>query len=143
MKRAIRNLAACVALAAAVGVASCTTPTDTSPTSVQLVGSWRYIAAQTSGTRVTYDGTLTITQQSGRTFSGGIDAQATGPQGNVTRVNGVVSGRVVSESSLDFDFQLPDEVRRHVASVSADTIKGSWANADLTSLGAFTAVRVR
>lgn len=130
-------------LGAALVTAACTTPTDTSPTSVQLTGSWRYMGVQTSGARITYDGTMTLSQPSGRTFSGGLDAQAQDAQGIVTRVNGVVSGRVVSESSLDFDLQLSDDVRRHVGSVSADTIKGNWANADLTSLGTFTAVRVK
>ena len=142
MKNVIRWSAAAM-LGAAIAVAGCTTPTDTSPTNVQLTGSWRYTGVQTSGSRITYDGTLTLSQPSGRTFSGGLDAQAQDAQGIVTRVNGVVSGRVVAESSVDFDLQLPDEIRRHVGSVSADTIKGSWANSDLTSLGTFTAVRVR
>ena len=130
-------------LAALAMAAACTTPTDTGPTQVNLVGAWRYTGAQTSGTRVTYDGTLAITQQSGRTFSGGLDAQAVSAQGIVTRVNGVVSGRVLSGNSVDFDLQSTDDVRRHVGTVSADTLKGSWANGDLSLLGVFTAVRVR
>lgn len=130
-------------LAALAVAAACTTPTDTSPTQVNLVGAWRYTGAQTSGARVTYNGTLAITQQSGRTFSGGLDAQAVSAQGIVTRVNGVVSGRVLSGNSVDFDLQSTDDVRRHVGTVSADTLKGSWANGDLSLLGVFTAVRVR
>ena len=130
-------------LAAFALAAACTTPTDTSPTELNLVGAWRYTGAQTSGQRVTYDGTLTISQQSGRTFSGGLDAQAVSAQGLVTRVNGVVSGRVLSTSSVDFDLQSIDDVRRHVGTVAADTLKGSWANGDLSLLGVFTAVRLR
>lgn len=132
-----------VMLAALVFAAACTSPTDSTPTDVQLVGNWHYTAAQTSGPRVTYDGMLAITQQAGRTFSGGLDVQATSPQGTVMRVNGVVSGRVVSTSSVDFDLQLTDDVRRHVGSVVRDSIKGTWATADLSTIGAFTAVRIR
>ena len=134
--RALRIVALSIA-------ASCSSPTDTSPTTVQLTGNWHYTAAQTSGTRVTYDGMLMITQQSGRTFSGGLDVQAISPQGAVTRVNGVVSGRIVSTASVDFDLQLTDDVRRHVGTVVGDTIRGTWATADLATLGAFTAARVR
>jgi hypothetical protein len=116
---------------------------DPSSTDVQLVGNWHYVAAQTSGNRVMYDGTLVITQQSGRNFAGGLDAQASVPQGGVVRVNGVVSGRIVSSGSVDFDLQLSDDVRRHVGSISRDSITGSWATSDLTALGAFTAVRIK
>jgi hypothetical protein len=139
MKRLLRILAPLVA--AAVG--GCSGLNDPSATDVQLVGSWHYVAAQTSGNRVTYDGTLVISQQEGRTFAGGLDAEATVPQGGVVRVNGVVSGRVVSSSSVDFDLQFPDDVRRPVGSIAGDTITGSWATADLTALGGFTAVRIR
>ena len=139
----IATIRRCPWLAAVALAAACSTPTDTSATTVSLVGAWRYAGAQTSGTRVTYDGTLTITQQSGRTFSGGLDAQAVSAQGMVTRVNGVVSGRVLSSNSVDFDLQSVDDVRRHVGTISADTLKGSWANGDLSLLGVFTAVRVR
>jgi hypothetical protein len=132
-----------LALGAAIIASGCTGVSDPGATDVQLLGSWHYVAVQTTGNRVTYDGTLTITQQSGRTFIGGLDAQATVPQGGVVRVNGVVSGRVVSSGSVDFDLQFPDDIRRHVGAVTNDTISGSWATSDLTLLGAFTAVRVR
>lgn len=141
--RTTMRVRALAVLGATMAVAACTTPTDTSPTSVQLTGSWRYTGVQTSGARITYDGTLTLSQPSGRTLTGGLDAQAQDAQGIVTRVNGVVSGRVVSESSVDFDVQFPDDIRRHVGSVSGDTIRGNWANSDLTSLGTFTAVRIK
>ena len=65
------------------------------------------------------------------------------PQGNILRVNGVVSGRVPSNSLVDFDLEFPDDSRRHVGSIVGDTIKGSWASADLSLLGGFTAVRRR
>jgi hypothetical protein len=128
-----------VVLAALLG--GCGSLTDQGSVDVNLVGTWHYMAAQTTGSRVTYDGTLTITQQQGRTFAGGLDAQAVVPQGNVLRVNGVVSGRIPSSSSVDFDLQFPDDTRRHVGSIAGDTIKGSWASADLSVLGGFTAVR--
>jgi hypothetical protein len=121
----------------------CASVTDASPTSVSLRGAWHYTAAQTTGTRVTYDGTLTITQQDGRVFSGGLDAQAVTAQGNVVRVNGVASGRIVSDGTVDFDLQFPDDTRRHVGNIVADTIRGSWASGDLTLLGSWQAVRIR
>lgn len=121
--------------------AGCGSVTDQSPVDVRLVGTWHYMAAQTTGNRVTYDGTLTIDQQQGRAFAGGLDAQAVVPQGNVLRVNGVVSGRIPSSTSVDFDLQFPDDTRRHVGVLVGDTIKGSWASADLSLLGGFTAVR--
>ena len=122
---------------------ACASITDQSPTSVDLVGRWHYTAAQTSGNRVTYDGTLTVTQQDGRTFSGGLDAQAVTALGAVLRVNGIASGRIVSDGSVDFDLQYPDDVRRHVGTIVADTLRGSWASADLTLLGSWMAVRIR
>jgi hypothetical protein len=135
------RMAWCAVLVTAVY--GCGSMTDQGPIDVNLVGNWHYVAAQTTGNRVTYDGTLMITQQQGRTFAGGLDAQAVVPQGNILRVNGVVSGRVPSNSSVDFDLQFPDDSRRHVGSIVGDTIKGSWASADLSLLGGFTAVRRR
>jgi hypothetical protein len=135
------RVAWCVVFAAVLG--GCGSLTDQGAVDVSLVGSWHYTAAQTTGNRVTYDGTLTITQQDGRTFAGGLDAQAVVPQGNVLRVNGVVSGRIPSNSSVDFDLEFPDDLRRHVGSIVGDTIKGSWASSDLSLLGGFTAVRKR
>ena len=51
-------------------VGGCGSMTDQGPIDVSLVGNWHYMAAQTTGNRVTYDGTLAITQQQGRTFAG-------------------------------------------------------------------------
>jgi hypothetical protein len=129
-------------LLAAALLAACGSITDQSSTSVNLVGRWHYTAAQTSGNRVTYDGTLTVTQQDGRTFSGGLDAQSVTAQGAVMRVNGVASGRIVSDGSVDFDLQFPDDTRRHVGMLAADTLRGSWASSDLSLLGSWMAVRV-
>lgn len=107
-----------------------------------LEGTWHYTGVQTSGNRISYDGTVTITQTEGADFSGGLNAESSTPQGAVVQVNGVITGRM-NGNTVDFDLQLGDEVRRHVGTVSAsgDSITGSWANQDVTAIGSFTLAR--
>jgi hypothetical protein len=126
----------------AVAVTACASSTDTGTTSAELGGSWKYTAVQTAPTRVTYAGTLTISQQSGATFAGGLDAEASTPQGDVQRVNGVVSGRVLGTSTVDFDMLIQDVTRRHVGTIRGDSIVGSWATTDLTVAGTYTMARI-
>jgi hypothetical protein len=108
-----------------------------------LEGTWHYTGVQTSGTRISYDGTVTIGEVHGSDFAGNFDAGSSTPEGNVIRVNGVVTGRV-DGGVLDFDLQLTDDTRRHVGSLNAagDTVTGTWANADVSSLGSFKMARL-
>jgi hypothetical protein len=127
-------------LGIAVGAASCGSSGTEPGTAASLIGSWHYVGAQTSGQRIAYDGIVTITKASGSGFTGDFNLQSSTPQGQVLQVNGVISGRA-SSTVVDFDLQFTDDVRRHVGDIAGDSITGSWANDDLSSIGSFTMVR--
>ena len=129
-------------LVALLCIVSCGgTPAGPNTTGVNLQGAWHYVGLQTSNSRVSYDGTLTMTQQTGTSFTGGLDARSTTPEGIVLQVNAVVSGRLLSATAVDFDVQFIDDTRRHVGTIKGDSIKGNWVNDDLSSLGSFTMAR--
>lgn len=132
---------ACAVVALALSAASCATTTAPGGSSVDIQGRWHYAGTQTTGSATAYDGTVTITAQSGSKFNGGFDAQASTPAGGVVRVSGIVAGVLVTTTSIDFDLDLGDDVRRHVGKIRGDTISGAWANDDLSSTGNFTMVK--
>jgi len=137
--RALRSAAILIALIAAAACGS--TGTDAG-NAAAIAGSWHYVGTQTSGDRIGYDGTLTITQPDGAGFTGNFDFISSTPQGARVEVNGIITGRA-SNGAIDFDLQLTNDTRRHVGNVTADSIKGTWANADLSSIGSFTMARIR
>jgi hypothetical protein len=128
---------------AAVTLAACASSTENGAASADVTGAWKYAGVQTGGNRVTYSGTLTVTQQAGATFAGGLDAESSTPQGVITRVNAVVSGRVLGASAVDFDMQFNDGTRRHVGTIHGDSITGVWATGDQSATGTYTMARVR
>jgi len=138
-----RGITAAASLALAFACVSCASSTAPGGASVNLLGRWHYQGTQTSGATIAYDGTVTVTQQSASKFNGDFDAQASTAQGGVVRVSGIVAGVLVTTTSVDFDLNLGDDVRRHVGKISGDSITGAWANDDLSSLGNFTMVRIQ
>lgn len=127
-----------------LAIAGCAATTEQSGgSSVNVLGSWRYTAQQTSGPARTWSGMLSIDHQGTSTFSGGLDALVRDQFGGQTQSSGVVTGRVLKGSGVDFDVQEIDDTRRHVASVTGDTMRGSWTNTDQTEVGSFVAVRSR
>lgn len=124
-------------------LSGCASATDAGSTSIDLRGLWAYTAVQTSGTRVSYTGTLNFTQQTGATFNGSLDLQAATPQGVVTRVSAVVGGRVLAGNEIDFDAGFLDGTRRYVGMIAGDSITGSWATSDLAASGTYAMKRLR
>lgn len=129
-----------IAIVGLVAAAACGSAGTDVGNAAALEGAWHYVGTQTSGDRISYDGTVTVTQASGADFTGDFDASSSTPQGVVVRVNGVITGRA-DNGAIDFDLQLSSDTRRHVGRVKGDSITGTWANDDLSSIGSFTMAR--
>lgn len=121
----MNGLRKCVWILLALPFAACsdvTSPADASARNVS--GGWSYAAASSDGTTV-LKGTLEITQQ-GSTIAGVLDAQEQDSYG--TRpIRGIMGGRVVADSSVEFDVVLAaGRTRRHVGSFAGDSVRGAW-----------------
>ena len=82
---------------------------------------------QTSPIRETLSGTLDISSESGTSFQGRLDVVSTNSQtGQMTALNGLVSGAESDGNVIDFDASLESTPRRHVGQLVADTISGTW-----------------
>jgi len=129
-------------LALALAAVACSSPTDSSPTSIVMVGQWTYSATQTSPVAATLSGVLTVSQQTGRTFAGSLDATQQDALGNVTHLSGVVSGQVVDTTGIEFSVQIGLDGRQHLGSLARDTVRGAWVDqgsGGVMSSGSFTA----
>lgn len=123
--------------------AACSSSTGTGTPPADVVGSWRY-AGQTDPPGTTYAGTLTISTQSGRDVSGTLVVTERDPNGVLTQLSAVVSGRVLSATSIDFDAAIAGVDRRHLGTIGGDSIAGSWADYSgeaIVASGTFSAAR--
>ena len=102
---------------------------------------------QTSPVREILSGTLTISRQSGASIQGTIEIVATVLEtGETRRMEGSISGSAATAESIDIDAAVGIPVRRHIGSLIADTISGSWIAAGqggISSSGTFRAERIR
>lgn len=114
--------------------ASCIAATaDGSVALVNVRGTWSYAAVQ-AGEPVTTEGTLVLSQDSTVRFSGTLDASERDTRGDVRRVIGVVSGRTVDATVVDFDMVLdPTLSRHHTGEIHGDSLSGTWV--ELTDRG--------
>ncbi len=111
----------------------CGTPPD-------LTGSWSYSATQ-SVPAATLAGTLSLTTSGGCTIDGHLSVTVDDGSGTPTLLDGGVSGVFLDESTVDVTTQLGGE-RRHLGTIVADTISGSWAESGPSGKsGTFRAVR--
>ena len=130
-------------VAAAAG--ACRSPVECAPAvPVTLLGAWNYSGVQSSPSGANLGGTLDITSQCGREFTGTLDVTETDALGGVRRLTGTISGQVLDSTAVDFDAFVDAAARRHVGTVAGDTIRGSWVEAGGgggTASGSFQGVK--
>lgn len=123
-------------------LAGCSLSSENSGPVADVRGTWTY-----AGTQVTpalqLAGTLFITGQSGDQIAGTLSWTEQDGLGNVVARGGEVAGTVIADSDIDFDVTLGDEVRRHIAVLTADTLEGIWASTGAAKSGDFRAERRR
>jgi hypothetical protein len=120
----------CAALASVAAVA-CLGATDPGKMGVPVVGSWNYVATQSSPLAAQLNGALAFSGQTGAEISGTLDVIEVSAGGASRRLSGPVSGRTVDSTTLDFDLILGDVTRRHVGVVKGDSLTGTWVETPL------------
>jgi hypothetical protein len=105
----------------------CLQSTEPQPSVLGLSGTWSYAAVQTGPVREALTGTLTISRESAASFQGRLDVVGVNEQTGQSRVlGGLVSGSESGVDVIDFDANLEASPRRHVGSITADVITGTW-----------------
>jgi hypothetical protein len=124
--------------------ASClSAPTETAPATIIVRGSWSYASVQ-SGSATIANGTLVLSQDSTVRFTGTLDANEQDSHGQLHRIAGVVSGRTIDESLVEFDMVIdPITTRRHSGAVKGDSLTGSWVEVSDAGIGASGTFRAR
>ncbi len=136
-----------IAVIAGASAFGCATPTatDTTLALVNVRGTWSYASNQSGHTAAT-SGTLALSQDSTVRFSGTLDASETDDRGQVRHVVGIVNGRTLDATLVDFDLAVDAGViRHHTGSVHGDSLTGNWvemSDAGLSAAGTFRARRV-
>lgn len=138
-----------VALPISIGTLSlgCTAaPTESTLAQVNVAGTWTY-AGSRGGQSAPTTGTLVLTQDRTVRFDGTLDATELDASGNVHRVVGVVSGRTIDKTTIDFDIVVdPTVTRHHAGAVRGDSLAGTWvelSDRGVVASGSFHAHRVR
>lgn len=123
-------------------LSACLKSTEPQASLLDLNGAWHYTGDQQGAVRETLVGTLTISRESGTSFQGNLVLQALNGQTGLTRtLSGVVSGSE-SGTNIDFDADIESITRRHVGTIVADTIDGTWISPpDGALFGTFRVVR--
>jgi hypothetical protein len=127
-------------LLAAVLLGGCSLSTENSGPVADVRGTWTYAGNQVTPA-LQFAGTLFITGQSGDQIAGTLSWTEQDGLGNVVVRGGEVTGTVIADSDIDFDVTLADEVRRHIAVITADTLEGIWASSGAAKSGEFRAER--
>ena len=121
-------------------------PTDATPATVIVRGSWSYVSVQ-SGNAAMANGTLQLSQDSTVRFSGTLDANEQDTNGQLHHLAAVISGRTIDQSLVEFDVVLDAvTVRHHSGAVKNDSLTGSWvqiSDAGIAASGTFRARRVQ
>src|SRR6266567_3727084 len=133
-----------VAAIAAAPILSCQNPSAIGGAMVDVSGAWSYVAAAASSP-TTIVGTLTITQSGQASFTGALDANQSDARGQVAHVVGIVSGRALDSTLIDFDIVLDAATRRHHSGrLAGDSVSGTWleaGDAGILSSGTFRGKR--
>jgi hypothetical protein len=114
-------------IAICVSLSACLRSTEPQPSLLALNGSWNYTGVQSGPVRETLTGTLVISRESGTSFQGRVDlVGVNGLTGQSRLLGGLVSGSASGVDVIDFDAELEATPRRHVGTIVADTITGTW-----------------
>ncbi|MCU0624582.1 MAG: hypothetical protein MUF53_12090 [Gemmatimonadaceae bacterium] len=117
-----------VGAAAALALAGCTDATAPCVAELDLRGTWTYVAEAISPVRQRLNGAVRVDEGPSCAVAGVADVVttdlATGVPG--APVRGTVAGRVASPTTIDFDLVLLLSTRRHLGTVTRDSIYGSW-----------------
>ncbi len=108
-----------------VGVAACSSDGTDCGTPVDVHGNWTYSGTQSSPA-ATLTGTMTLSQPGTCTLAGTLAIAVDDGSGTPTNLSGPVSGVFLDATTVDLTAELGGE-RRHVGTVVADTISGTWA----------------
>lgn len=105
-----------------------------------LTGTWTYSA--TESTPATVTGTLSITDGGGCIIEGNVAVTIDNGDGTPSIADGGVSGVFLTSTAVDFTAEI-NGARRHLGTVVADTISGTWSQPTGGSplTGTFRAVR--
>lgn len=120
-------------------LAGCSSVDASCDTSSPLVGHWRYSAVRQTPEPGMVSGTLSISTAGCGLLTGQLDVTETSETGSSQRLAGMVTGAVFDDGSIRFDAELPNGTRQHLATVSGDSLEGSWAsvNGAAASSGSF------
>ncbi len=105
---------------------ACSVPTEACTSGADVKGTWRYSAVQDAPAGTTLSGTLAITQQNCGGFTGQLDVVQTSALGSSQHIGGPVTGRVIDAVSIRFDAVLEATPRQHLATISGDSVSGTW-----------------
>lgn len=136
-RSALRNL---IAISSLAGAVACISTTDNSGPAANVAGVWSYAGTQAAPT-ADLTGVVTVAAQDGELIVGSATWEENRSGGMVRTIGGSLNGRVIGATDIDFDVQLLDGTRRHVARLTADTMRGTWVQSPGGLTGQFTAVR--
>jgi hypothetical protein len=91
-----------------------------------LLGNWSYASSQDAPAPASQEGTLSITAQNGRNFSGTAQIVETDQNGNRRTLTGYVQGRSLDSTKVDFDLTILGVARRHLGVIEEGPITGAW-----------------
>lgn len=119
---------ACAGAMLTVAATGCTAASAPCAAELDLRGSWTYAAEAVSPLRQRLAGAVRIDDGPSCTVAGVADVVTTDLGTGVpgAPVRGTVAGRVASAATVDFDLVLLLSTRRHLGTVTRDSIHGSW-----------------
>ncbi|HEY3935148.1 MAG TPA: hypothetical protein VGL65_11100 [Gemmatimonadales bacterium] len=113
-----------------IGVGGCQMETTASCSAVPpIVGRWSYTATESSPVHANLSGTLSITSASCDGIVGSMDVLESDAAGGQQRLAGPITGQVVDGKSFQFSAFIDATPRQHLASVTGDSVSGSWVEA--------------
>ena len=134
-------------LAMAFALAACV-PATSEPSGVTpLEGLWDLNGQSASGSGGAIQGTWTVRSTSAIGFAGSYDVIESTSGGGQRRLTGPVTGRMAGANTTEFDVIVIGSTRRHIGTLQADTVRGSWVdvsqNGAVEATGSFRAIRRR
>lgn len=123
---------------AAILLSACQMETAACTQVPAVVGTWRYSAVEEAPVHATVSGTLSITSASCDAVVGSMDIVETSAAGGTQRLAGPVTGQVIDARSFQFDAFVESNPWKHLASVTGDSLSGSWVSVSGTQTASGT-----